>query len=118
MKQKSQLLRSQMLAMIIVSAAGVGFATAVTAAERNVGVKAASEADTKGVALDAAPAGGVADEHMSPSGHEAGNAQWKSGASRGMDRAGERMSLDVADPDAVTGDTRKDAAKRNRPSMQ
>jgi len=118
MKQKSQQLRSQILAMIIASVAGVGFATAVTAAERDAGAKAASEADIKGEVPDAAQAGGVADGHMSPSGQEEGNAQWKSGATRGLDRAGERMSPDIADPEAVTGDTGKATAKRNRPSMQ
>lgn len=118
MKQKTQALRSQVLALIIASVAGVGFATAVTAAERNAGVKAGAEADIKGVVPDAAQSGGVADGHMSPSGREEGNAQWKSRATRGLDRAGERMSPDVADPEAATGDTGKATAKRNRPSMQ
>ena len=118
MKQKSQQLRSQVLALIMATVAGVGFATTVTAADMDAGVKAGTEADFKGVVPDAAQAGGVADGHMSPSGHEAGNAQWKSGATRGMDRAGERMSPDVAEPEAVPGDTRKATAKRKRSSMQ
>lgn len=118
MKQKSQSLRSQVLALIMATVAGVGFATAVTAAGMDAGVKAGAEAAIKGVVPDAAQSGGVADGHMSPSGHEEGNAQWKSGATRGRDRAGERMSPDVADPEAATGDTGKATAKRNRPSMQ
>ena len=118
MKQKSQQLRSQVLALIMATVAGVGFATTVTAADRDAGVKAGSEADFKGIVPDAAQAGGVADGHMSPSGHEEGNAQWKSGATRGMDRAGERMSPAVAALEAVTGDTRKATAKHKRSSMQ
>lgn len=118
MKQKSQQLRSQVLALIMATVGGVGFATTVTAADMDAGVKAGAEAGFKGVVPDAAQAGGVADGHMSPSSHEEGNAQWKSGATRGMDRAGERTSPDAAEPEAVTGDTRKATAKRKRSSMQ
>ena len=112
MKQKFQPLRSQVLALIMGTVAGVGFATTATAADMDAGVKAG------GVVPDAAQSGGVADGHMSPSGREEGNAQWKSRATRGLDRAGERMSPDVADPEAVTGDTGKATAKRKQPSMQ
>ncbi|MDP1863698.1 MAG: hypothetical protein Q8K52_07325 [Thiobacillus sp.] len=118
MKQKSQPLRSQVLALILASLAGVGFATTVTAAERDAGVKIGAEADIKGVVPDATQSGGVADGHMSPSGHEESNAQWKSGSTRGMGRAGERVSPDVADPEAVTGDTDQATEKRKRSSMQ
>lgn len=118
MKQKFQLLRSQVLALILASVAGVGFSINVTAADREAGVKAGAAADINGVVPDATQSGGVADGHMSPSGHEGGNAQMKSGTTDGMGRAGERMSLDVADPEATTGDTGKAAAKRKRSTMQ
>lgn len=118
MKQKTQPLRNPVWALIIASVAGVGFATAVTAAERDAGVKAGAETEIKGVMPDAAQSGGVAAGHMSPAGQEEGNAQWKSGATRGLDRAGERMSPDVADPETATGDTGKATAKHNRPRMQ
>lgn len=118
MKKIAQQLRSKLLALVMVTVSGVGFATTATAADMDAGVKAGAEADIKGVVPDAAQAGGAADGHMSPSGHEEGNAQWKSGATRGMDRAGERMSPDVAKPEALTGDTRKATAKRKRSSMQ
>ena len=46
---------------------------------------------------DTAQAGGVANAHMSTSGIANSNAQWQSGATRGADRAAERMNPNGAE---------------------
>lgn len=78
MKQIFQTARIKLLTLIMAGAAGGGFAIAATAA--GVGVNAGAQA------------GGVADAHMSASGSADSDAQWQSGATRGIDRAAERMS--------------------------
>ena len=71
MKQKSQPVRSQLWSLIMTAVAGVGFATTVNATDRNAGFKSGTEAGFKGIAPNAAQAGGGADGHMSPVAAEA-----------------------------------------------
>lgn len=91
MKQNSQQIRTKLLTVIMAGVAGVGFATAATAA----GVGANVGAGTEVTAPDKAQAGGSADAHMSTSGSANTNAQWESGATRGADRAAARMDTNV-----------------------
>jgi len=89
MKQHAQQIRTKLFIVIMAGLAGVGFATAATAAE------VAAGADAQVAAPDHAQAGGSADAHMSTSGNANSNAQWQSGASRGADRAAERRGTNV-----------------------
>ena len=113
MKQYAQQVRTQLLTLIMAAVAGAGFASAATAAGLGGGVNANVGAGANVSVPGAAQAGGAADAHMSPSGSASGNAQWQSGASRGTDRAAERMdtrggevkqsgSADLETPDAAT----------------
>src|SRR5574340_1243307 len=80
MMHKIQPIRSTLLTVLL-----VGFATTATAA--GVGINANAGAQ----------AGGTAATHMSPAGNANDNAQWQDGATRGADRAAERMSPTGAD---------------------
>ena len=93
MMRNAQQIRSKLLTVILAGVAGVGFATAVTAAgvEANVGAGAQVEAPGN------VQAGGTADAHMSTSGSANSNAQWHSGATRGADLAAERMNAHGAE---------------------
>lgn len=104
--QKPQQLRTQFLSTIMTAVVCVGFSSAVMAAgvgvgvNAGVGVDAGVGADARVGASGAAQAGGTADGYMSPSGSDNNNAQWKSGAARGMDRATERMNPNGTVPEA------------------
>lgn len=76
--------RSTLLSMIMAGALGAGFATGASA---QVGIGADAEVTTGG-----AHAGGSAETHMSPSGSENSNAQWKTDSTRGEARAEEQRS--------------------------
>lgn len=93
MKQYAQQIRTQLLTLIMAGVAGAGVATAATAADVGAGASVP--------APDTAQAGGAADAHMSPSGSANNNAQWQSGATRGADRATERMNANGADLEAT-----------------
>jgi hypothetical protein len=112
MKQNAQI-RTQLLTVIM---AGVGFATAATAAEVDASVDAKVGADAQVAAPGNIQAGGTADAHMSPSGSTNSNAQWQSGATRGADRAGERMSMSGSElkPSTELGAAGKTTAKAKR----
>lgn len=90
MMQKIQPIRSTLLTVLL-----VGFATTATAA--GVGVNAGVNANV------GAQAGGTAATHMSPAGNANDNAQWQDGATRGADRAAERMSPTGADMKQSSG---------------
>ncbi|WP_296749647.1 hypothetical protein [Thiobacillus sp.] len=81
MMQKTQPIRSTLLTVLM-----AGFATAASAA--GVGVNANNVG---------AQAGGNAETRMSPAGSANSNAQWQDGATKGADRATERMSPKGAD---------------------
>ena len=91
MMRNAQQIRSKLLTVILAGVAGVGFATAATAAGVDIGVDANVDAGAQVEAPGNVQAGGPADAHMSPSGSTNTNAQWQSGAARGADRAAERM---------------------------
>lgn len=80
--------RSTLLSMIMAGALGVGFTTGASA---QVGAGAAVGAGAE-VAPSGGQAGGSADTHMSPSGSDNSNAQWKTDSTRGAVRAEERSS--------------------------
>jgi hypothetical protein len=90
MMQKTQPIRSTLLTVLM-----VGFATAATAA---------------GVGANA-NAGGNAATHVSPAGSANSNAQWQDGATKGADRATERMSPKGADM-KQSGATESDATDK------
>lgn len=120
MMQKPQQLRTQFLSTIMTAVVCVGFSSAVMAAGVGVGVNAGGGVDA-GVGADArvgasgaAQAGGTADGYMSPSGSDNNNAQWQSGATRGMDRATERMNPNGTVPEAGLEATGKAAVKGKR----
>lgn len=100
MMQKPQQLRTQFLSTIMTAVVCVGFSGAVMAAGVGVGVKAGAGVDAGVGASGAAQAGGTADGHMSESGSDNNNAQWQSEATRGMDRATERMNPNGTVPEA------------------
>ncbi|MDP1645398.1 MAG: hypothetical protein Q8K35_08400 [Thiobacillus sp.] len=95
MKQNTQQIRTKLLTVIMAGVAGVGFATAATAAGVGVDVNTNVSAGAQVAAPNNAQAGGSADAHMSTSGSANSNAQWQSGATRGADRAAERMGTNV-----------------------
>lgn len=120
MMQKPQQLRTPFLSTIMTAVVCVGFSSAVMAAGVGVGVNAGGGVDA-GVGADArvgasgaAQAGGTADGYMSPSGSDNNNAQWQSGATRGMDRATERMNPNGTEPEAGFEATGKAAVKGKR----
>jgi hypothetical protein len=84
-------IRTQLLTVIMAGVAGVGLATGASAASVGAGVKANVGAGAQVAPPDTAQAGGSADAHMSTSGSANTNAQWQSGATRGADRAAERL---------------------------
>lgn len=88
MMRNAQQIRTKVLTVIMAGMAGVGFATAATAA--GVGANVNVGADAQVAAPNNAQAGGSADAHMSTAGSANSNAQWQSGATRGADRAAER----------------------------
>lgn len=94
MMRNAQQIRSKLLTVIMAGVAGVGFATAATAAGVGVGANAHVGAGAQVAAPNNAQAGGRADAHMSTAGSANSNAQWQSGATRGADRAAERMGTD------------------------
>jgi hypothetical protein len=113
MKQNAQQVRHKFLTLIMAGVAGAGFAAAAVAAETGTGINANVDAGATFSAPGTAQAGGAADAHMSTSGNANSNAQWQSGATRGEDRAAERMNThstelrqsagaDLADVDKAT----------------
>ena len=89
MKQHAQQIRTKLFIVIMAGLAGVGLATAATAAQ------VAAGADAQVAAPDHVQAGGSADAPMSTSGSANSNAQRQSGATRGADRAAERTGTNV-----------------------
>lgn len=81
MKQYAHQVRFKLLALIMAGMTGAGLTTAASAAEAEAALQA----------------GGTAGAHMNTTGSANSNAQWKSGATRGADRAADRMSPDGAD---------------------
>lgn len=98
--QKPQQLRPQFLSTIMTAVVCAGFSSAVMAVGVGVGVNAGVGADARVGASGAVQAGGNADGYMSASGSDNNNAQWQSRATRGMDRATERMNPNGAMPEA------------------
>jgi hypothetical protein len=98
MKTSTQPIRSRLMAVIMAGVTGAGFATAAAAA--GAGVDANADARAKAATPGYVQAGGAADAHMNAYGSAHTNAQWKSGASRGTDRAAERAStgIDALEP--------------------
>ena len=92
MKHNAQQVRPKLLTLIMAGVAGAGFAAAAVAAETGAGINANVDAGTTFSAPGTARAGGAAEAHMSTSGSANSNAQWQSGATRGEDRAAERMN--------------------------
>lgn len=90
MKQYAQQVRVKLLGLMMAGMAGVGLASAATAAGMGAGANAQ-------VGSGAERAGVTAGEHMSTSGSTNSNAQWQDGATQGADRAAARMSTYGAD---------------------
>lgn len=82
---------TRLLAAILAGVTGTTLATAAAAAGLNLGAGATVSAP------GAAQAGGSAEAHLSAN----GNAQWKSGATRGVDRALEREGTSVGGAEAA-----------------
>ena len=97
MKQNAQQVRTKLLTLIMAGVAGAGFAAAATAAGIDGGINANVGTGATVSAPDTTQAGGTADAHMSTSGSANSNAQWQSGATRGADRAAERMNTHGAE---------------------
>lgn len=89
MMKKAQPIRTQLVTVLMAGVASIGLATAATAAGVGVGVNAGAGAQVGAPAK--AHTGGAAEAHMSTSGSANSNAQWQSGATRGADRAAERL---------------------------
>jgi len=87
MKQHAQHIPTKLLAVVMAGVVGVGFATAAMATGGGAGAQA--------VASNKALAAVYADAHMSTFGSAFSNAQWQSSATRGAERAAERMDTDV-----------------------
>jgi hypothetical protein len=83
MKQNARQILNKLLAVIMAGVAGIGFATAATAA--GVGVGAGTNVGA------GAQAGGNADAQLNAPAIANANAQLKSGATRGEDGAAERL---------------------------
>ncbi|MHB1086009.1 MAG: hypothetical protein ACYCZA_14375 [Thiobacillus sp.] len=96
MKQNTQQVRTKLLTLIMAGVAGAGLAAAATAAGLGGGINASVGAGAT-VSAPTAQAGGAADAHMSTSGIANSNAQWQSEATRGADRAAERMNANGAE---------------------
>ena len=107
MKQNTQQVRTQLLALIM-----AGLATTATAAGIGGGANVNAGVGAGVTAPDTAQAGGAADAHMSSSGSANSNAQWQSGATRGSDRAAERTNADGADLEAAGAATVTGKRKR------
>jgi hypothetical protein len=90
MKHYAQQVRARLLTVIMAGVAGIGLASAATAA----GVSAGANAS---VGSGAQAAGVTAEEHMSTSGSANSNAQWQDGATQGADRATDRTGTYGAD---------------------
>ena len=105
MMQTAQQVRSKLLTLIVAGVAGVAFTNAATAAGVGGGAQVA--------APDSAQAGGSADAHMSSAGSANSNAQWQSGATRGADRAAERMSTNGDDMRQSAGADLESTGKAN-----
>ena len=112
MMRNAQQIRSKLLTVILAGVAGVGFATAATAAGVDANVGAGAQVEAPGNVQ----AGGTADAHMSPSGSTNTNAQWQNGAARGADRAAERMGTSGTElkPSTELEVTGKTTAKAKR----
>lgn len=85
--------------------AAAGFAAAVMAAglhanvDADIDVRTDARTDAKVVTPGNAEAGAAAESHMSPSGQSKSNAQWRDDATRGTDRASERLEREGLDAD-------------------
>lgn len=109
MSQQALQFRSTLLPLIMVGLTSAAFATTATAA--GVGAKAEAGAGAQIEAPANAQPGGNAESHMSPSGSANSNAQWQEGATRGADRAAERVGTETLPPDLEAADK---AAKAKR----
>lgn len=99
-------IRTRCLTAIMAGMASIGIATAATAA--GVGVNAGG----------AAQAGGPASAHMSSTATTHSNAQWQSGATRGVDRALEREGTSVVGTEPSTASERETPAQARRPTAR
>lgn len=109
MKQNAQQILTRLLTVIMAGVAGIGFATAATAATAaGVGVGAGTNVGA------GAQAGGNADTHMNATASANSNAQWQSGATRDADRAAERMGTNSGGQ-AQSAAADLEAAKTTRP---
>lgn len=87
MKQHFKQSRGKLLAVIMIAAGLAGPGLSASASAANAGASAGGEAAT----------------HMSPAGTANTNAQWQTEASKGTDRAGERMSEQGAENRHMSG---------------
>jgi hypothetical protein len=101
--QQNAPVRTKLLTLIMAGVAGLGFAAVATAAKIAGGVNAHVSANHGVTAPVRAEAGGTADAHMSAAGLANSNAQWQSGATRGADRAAERMNMNGAEMQQSAG---------------
>ncbi len=92
----TQQVRTKLMTLIVAGVAGAGFAAAASAAGMGGGINADVGAEATVSTPDTAQTGGAAYAHMSTSGNANNNAQWQSGATRGTDRAAERMNTNGA----------------------
>lgn len=116
MKRNSQSTRSPLLTSILAGVASASFTAAALAAGVGVGAGASVGAGAQVTAPGQAQVGGSADANMSTSGSANTNAQWQDGATRGADRAAERIkgTGETATELEASG---KANAKTKRPAM-
>lgn len=123
MKKSVKQTRRKLLATLVAGLSGTGLATAVMAAGIGVGVgvNAGANAGAGGAnaGVQAAPAidvqaGGTAAGQMSTTGTANSNAQWRTGATRGTDRAGERTPTNSEEPEEATTTSSKDKRSDKR----
>ena len=94
--QTAQQVARKFLVLTVAGVASAGLGAAATAA----GVDAKVGGGAQVAAPETDRAGGSADAHMSPANS---NAQWQSGATRGNDRAAERMNAPDAEMTQSSG---------------
>lgn len=102
MKYQAQQLPTKLLTTIMAGVAAIGFATAASAVGGGLGVNANVGAGAQVPAPISGHAGGAADAQMSTSGSANTNAQSQDDATRGAERADERMSTTASEKKPVT----------------
>ncbi|HAN56911.1 MAG TPA: hypothetical protein DCQ77_12340 [Betaproteobacteria bacterium] len=102
MKYQAQQLPTKLLTTIMAGVAAIGFATAASAVGGGLGVNANVGAGAQVPAPISGQAGGAADAQMSTSGSANTNAQSQDDATRGTERADERMSTTASESKPVT----------------